>query len=63
MRANLGSWVGRMGTAAGRQLRALMPSMSPGVIFRMLLGVLLFLCGIIFGVWLIIRSRRQDPGL
>jgi hypothetical protein len=29
------------------------------VIFRALLGVLLFFCGIIFGFWLIIRFRRH----
>jgi len=32
---------------------------TPGAIFRALLGVLLFFCGILFGVWLIIRSRRD----
>lgn len=45
--------------AAGRKLRALIPPMSPKVIFRALLGVLLFFCGIVFGVWLIIRFRRH----
>jgi hypothetical protein len=45
--------------AAGRKLRALIPPMSPRVIFRALLGVLLFFCGIVFGVWLIIRFRRH----
>jgi preprotein translocase subunit SecF len=29
------------------------------LVFRALLGVLLFFCGIIFGVWLIIRFRRR----
>jgi hypothetical protein len=48
------------GAAAGRQLRALMPPMTPRVIFRALLGVLLFLCGIVFGAWLIIRFRRHS---
>lgn len=34
--------------------------LTPRVIFRALLGVLLFLCGIVLGVWLIIRYRRQE---
>jgi hypothetical protein len=52
-----------MGTAAGKQLRALMPPITPGVFFRALGGILLFLCGIVLGVWLIIRTRRhiQEP--
>ena len=32
---------------------------TPGAIIRALLGVLLFFCGILFGVWLIIRFRRD----
>jgi hypothetical protein len=32
---------------------------TPRAIFRALLGVLLFFCGILFGVWLIIRFRRD----
>jgi hypothetical protein len=48
-----------MGGAAGRQLRALMPPVTPMVLFRALLGVVLFFCGIVFGAWLIIRSRRH----
>lgn len=40
-------------------LRALKPRMTPRVVFRALLGVLIFFCGIVFGVWLIIRFRRQ----
>jgi hypothetical protein len=32
---------------------------TPGTIFRALLGVLLFFCGILLGVWLIIRFRRD----
>ena len=47
-----------MGAAAGRQLRALIPPITPRLIFRALLGVLLFFCGIVFGAWLIIRFRR-----
>jgi hypothetical protein len=49
----------RMGAAAGRQLRALMPLITPRVFLRGLVGVLLFFCGIVFGVWLIIRLRRR----
>jgi hypothetical protein len=64
MRSNLRSWGSMMAAAAGRQLRALILPMTPRVIFRALLGVLLFFCGIVFGVWLIIRFRRriQDSG-
>lgn len=48
-----------MGATAGRQLRALIPPITPRLIFRALLGVLLFFCGIVFGAWLIIRFRRH----
>jgi len=34
--------------------------MTPRLILRVLLGVLLFFCGIVFGIWLIIRFRRLD---
>lgn len=60
MRNKLRSWGSTMGTAAARQLRALMPPITPGVFFRALAGVLLFFCGIVWGVWLIIRYRRQS---
>jgi hypothetical protein len=33
---------------------------TPAVFFRALGGVLLFLCGIVLGVWVIIRYRRQE---
>jgi len=59
MRNTLRSWGDTMGAAAGQRLRALMPPTTPRVIFRALLGVLLFFCGIVFGVWLIIRYRRH----
>ena len=59
MRSKLRSWGYRMAAATGRQLRALIPPITPGVIFRALLGVLLFFCGIVFGLWLIIRFRRH----
>jgi hypothetical protein len=45
--------------AAGRLLRLLMPPIGPRVIFRALLGVLMFFVGIVFGCWLIIRFRRH----
>lgn len=32
---------------------------TPGTIFRAILGVLLFFCGILLGIWLIIRFRRD----
>jgi len=48
------------GEAAGPQLRAPIAPVTPRVIFRALLGVLLFFCGIVFGVWLIIRFRRHS---
>lgn len=48
-----------MEAAAGRQLRALMPPMTPMVLFRALLGVVLFFCGIVLGAWLIIRFRQH----
>lgn len=42
------------------KLRALIPPLTPRFILRALLGLVLFFCGIIFGVWLIIRFRRLD---
>jgi len=50
------------GSTAAKQLRALIPPMTPGLILRVLFGVFLFFGGIVFGVWLIIRSRRLDRG-
>jgi hypothetical protein len=41
------------------QLRALLPPITPRAIFRALLGVLLFFCGIALGAWLIFRFRRH----
>ena len=57
-KTTLRSWGSLMGAAAGRQLRALIPPITPRLIFRALLGVLLFFCGIVFGAWLIIRFRH-----
>ena len=34
--------------------------MKGKLVFRALCGVLLFLCGIVAGVWLIIRYRRHE---
>jgi hypothetical protein len=34
-------------------------TITPRVIFRALLGVFLFFCGIVFGIWLIFRFRRH----
>jgi len=42
-------------------LRSLLPPATPRFIFRAILGVLLFFCGIVLGVWLIFRYRRQLP--
>ena len=50
------------GSTAAKQPHALIPPMTPGLILRALLGVILFFCGIVFGVWLIIRFRRLDRG-
>jgi hypothetical protein len=54
-------WLGRVTAAAARQLRALIPPLTPGVIFRAILGVLLFFCGVLLAIWLIIRYRRHIP--
>lgn len=50
------------GSTARKLGRALMPPVTPGLILRVLLGVLLFFAGIVLGVWLIIRFRRLDRG-
>ncbi len=44
-----------------RRLRALLPPITPMFILLALLGVLLFLCGLVYGVWLIIRFRHRHP--
>jgi hypothetical protein len=48
-------------SAAAELLRAIRPKITPALILRALLGVLLFFVGIIFGCWLIIRHRRRYP--
>jgi len=50
-----------MGGAIARNLRALMPPITLGTFLRALCGVLLFFCGIIAGIWIIIRYRRSSP--
>jgi len=60
MRSKLRSWGSMMGAAAGRRLRALIPPITLRVFFRALGGALLFICGIVWGVWLIIRFRRHS---
>ena len=51
----------RAGVKNPRRLRALLlPPLTPGVIFRALLGVLLFFSGIVWGAWLILRFRRHS---
>jgi hypothetical protein len=56
----LRSWGSAMRATAGKQLRALIPPITPAVFFRALGGILLFFCGIVYGVWLIIRYRRHS---
>lgn len=55
-----------MRTTVLSKLRQLLPPITPGLILRAILGAILFLCGILYGMWLIIRFRRrhrdQSPG-
>jgi hypothetical protein len=44
-------------------LKALRPPITPMLILKVLLGLLLFFCGVIYGIWLIIRHRRTLPDL
>jgi hypothetical protein len=37
-----------------------MSRVKPRLVILALLGVLLFLCGPVYGIWLIIRSRRHE---
>ena len=55
-----GRHVEEKGATAARQWRALIPPITPGLILRALLGAFLFLCGIVLGVWLIIRFRLRS---
>jgi len=40
-------------------MRSLRPPITPRLVFRALLGVLLFLCGLLAGIWFIVRYRRH----
>ena len=59
MRSKPGSPGPAVGVNDARQLRALLPPMTPRLIFRALLAALLFLCGIVLGAWLILRFRHR----
>lgn len=48
-----------MGVKDVRRLRSLLLPLTPGAVFRVFLGVLLFFFGIVFGAWLILRLRRH----
>jgi hypothetical protein len=50
---------GSPGAAVGVNDAPLLPPITPRLIFRAILGVLLFLCGIVLGAWLIFRFRRH----
>jgi hypothetical protein len=60
MRNTLRSWGNALAAAARRHLRALLPPLTPKLILLALFGVLLFFCGIVWGVWLIFRYRREE---
>lgn len=49
-----------VGVKDTRPLRALRPPLTPGLILRAVLGVLLFFVGLVLGVWLVFRSRRSQ---
>lgn len=49
-------------SAALELLHAIRPRVTPMLILKALLGILLFFIGIIMGIWFIIRYRRQLPG-
>jgi uncharacterized membrane protein YqaE (UPF0057 family) len=38
------------------------PPITPVLILKVLLGIVLFFSGIVLGVWLIIRYRRRAAG-
>ncbi len=39
-----------------------LPPITPRFVLLALLGVLLFGCGLVYGVWLMIRLRHRHPG-
>ena len=59
MRSKPGSPGPAAGASDAPDLRALLPPITPRLILRALLGVLLFFCGIGLGAWLIFRFRRH----
>lgn len=59
MRSKPGSPGPAVGVNDAQPLRALLPPITPRLIYRALLGVLIFLCGIVLGAWLIFRFRRR----
>ncbi len=61
MRAALERVKASLRSAVPELVRALRPPITPMLILRVLLGVILFFSGIIVGVWLIIRYRRRIP--
>lgn len=62
MRANWESLRYSVKSAATAWLRAMRPPVTPVLILKVLLGIVLFLSGIVLGVWLIIRYRRRLAG-
>ncbi len=51
-----------MKSVATMWLRAIRPSVTPMLILKALLGIVVFFAGIVLGIWLIIRYRRVLPG-
>lgn len=46
------------GSIFARLLRIFRPPITLGLIVRALVGIVLFLCGLLYGIWLIVRFRR-----
>jgi uncharacterized membrane protein HdeD (DUF308 family) len=62
MRAIWESLKSSVKSAAAASLRAMKPPVTPVLILKVLLGIVLFFSGIVLGVWLIIRYRRRPAG-
>ena len=64
-RHRLSHWLNRLKDAgkrfAAEHLRDLLPPITLKLVLLALLGVLLFLCGLVYGAWLIVRFRYRDP--
>ena len=60
VRSKPGSPGPAVGVKDAPQVRDLLPPITLRLILRALLGVLLFLCGIVLGAWLIFRFRRHS---